>query len=66
MAKAGKHARVKRLYCTTCHKEVPGSEKSVPEAQDYLVHFCGLDCFNQWWLRSHPRKPEASPPRMHG
>jgi len=66
MANAGKRARVKRLYCTTCHKEVSGFTANVTEAQDSFVHFCGLDCFNKWWLRSHPRKPEARPPRVHG
>jgi len=66
MARLAKRARLKRLRCTTCHKDVPGSEANVSEAQDYLVHFCGLDCFNQWWMRSHPRKPSEAAPRVHG
>ena len=62
MARAAKHARVKRLYCTTCRKEVPSSEANVAEARDSFVHFCGLECFDQWWKRSHhPQQQKAAP-----
>jgi len=31
-----------------CLKEVPRSEAAVPEATDYVVYFCGLDCYQEW------------------
>jgi len=31
-----------------CLKEVPVSEATVPEATDYVVYFCGLDCYERW------------------
>jgi hypothetical protein len=31
-----------------CLKEVPLSEAAIPEAADYFVHFCGLECFEKW------------------
>ncbi|MCC6194463.1 MAG: DUF3330 domain-containing protein [Burkholderiales bacterium] len=34
--------------CAQCRKEVPLSEAGVAEAVDYLVHFCGLECYAKW------------------
>lgn len=36
------------VACEICMKEVPISEATVPEATDYVVHFCGLDCYQKW------------------
>lgn len=36
------------VACDTCLKEVPLSEAVVPEANDYFVHFCGLECYEKW------------------
>ena len=37
-----------RVVCEMCLKEVPRSEATVPEATDYVVYFCGLDCYGKW------------------
>ena len=34
--------------CNICMKEVPLDEASSFEAVDYVIHFCGLECFNKW------------------
>jgi hypothetical protein len=34
--------------CAVCEHEVPLSEAVVPEASDYMVHFCGLECYERW------------------
>ena len=34
--------------------EVPVSEAVVPEAVDYVVHLCGLDCYERWRHQSTP------------
>uniref|UniRef100_UPI003F496B52 DUF3330 domain-containing protein n=1 Tax=Cupriavidus yeoncheonensis TaxID=1462994 RepID=UPI003F496B52 len=50
--------------CEVCMKEVPKSEAIVPEACDYVVYFCGLDCYAQW-RRQFPEKveqQETAPP----
>ncbi len=39
---------VERVACATCLKEVPRSEATVPEATEYVLYFCGLDCYAQW------------------
>lgn len=36
------------LTCAICRKEVPFSAAVTPETEDYVVHFCGLDCYEQW------------------
>ena len=37
-----------KISCETCVKEIPVSEAHIDEAADYIVHFCGLECFAQW------------------
>ena len=39
---------VARVSCNTCEHEVPVSEAVVPEAVDYVMYFCGLDCYERW------------------
>jgi hypothetical protein len=39
---------VHRVSCNVCQHEVPASEALVAEATDYVVHFCGLDCYERW------------------
>jgi hypothetical protein len=29
-------------------KEIPIDEASSFEAVDYVIHFCGLECFDKW------------------
>ena len=31
-----------------CEQEVPISEALIPEAVDYVIYFCGLDCYDRW------------------
>ncbi len=45
-------AETKNIPCDVCHKEIPLSEAQHFEAQDYVVHFCGLDCYSTWKQRS--------------
>ncbi|MFO1385480.1 MAG: DUF3330 domain-containing protein [Chitinivorax sp.] len=36
------------VACRVCLTEVPRSEVQSAEATDYIAHFCGLDCYQQW------------------
>lgn len=36
------------VECKVCLKEVPISEAKSEEATDYVVHFCGLECYTKW------------------
>ena len=43
-----------RVPCNVCQHEIPASEAVVAEATDYVVYFCGLDCYERW--RTHPER----------
>ena len=34
--------------CEVCLKEIPPSEVPIEEAGDYVMYFCGLDCYKAW------------------
>ena len=36
------------IPCEVCLKEIPTTEAKTTEGTDYVVHFCGLDCYEQW------------------
>ena len=50
------------VKCEVCLKEVPVSEAIVPEASDYFVHFCGLECYGKWKERGNQSKVQANSP----
>ncbi len=37
-----------RVPCEVCLKEIPVSEAKSDEALDYVVYFCGLECYAKW------------------
>ena len=38
----------KKVACEVCLKEIPASSAKSEEVQDYVAHFCGIDCFARW------------------
>jgi len=36
------------VSCEQCMKDIPRSEARVEEMDDYVVYFCGLDCYDKW------------------
>ncbi len=50
---------VETIACELCMKEIPKSEANVAEAADYLLYFCGLDCYDAW--QQEPRKDGTLP-----
>ncbi len=36
------------ISCDVCRKEIPRSAAQTYEGEEYVMHFCGLDCYNQW------------------
>ncbi|HET19759.1 MAG TPA: DUF3330 domain-containing protein [Chromatiales bacterium] len=36
------------VQCDICLKEIPVSEASNVEAVEYIMHFCGLECYQKW------------------
>lgn len=58
MTTVDKPIDVERVACEICLREVPVSEATVPEATDYIVYFCGLDCYERW--KRQGRRPAES------
>lgn len=50
------------VACEVCLKQVPASEATVPEATDYFVHFCGLECYERWRKQSKAPRPQNKKP----
>ena len=48
MSKDKKIIEDEKVECKVCLKEVPVSEARSEEATDYVVHFCGLECYSKW------------------
>ena len=62
MATSDKPVDPTLVTCEVCLKEVPIAEATVPEASDYFVHFCGLECYQKWKTQGEePKTPAANP-----
>lgn len=47
-------------HCAVCLKEIPSDSVKVSDAQDYIQHFCGLECLDRW--RRQAGAPNADKP----
>ena len=36
------------VSCDVCLKEIPAESEEYFETDDYVQHFCGIDCYKQW------------------
>lgn len=41
-------SKKRRVTCAVCHNEVPQSAATSSEATDYVTHFCGNECYEEW------------------
>jgi hypothetical protein len=59
MTKIDRPVEPETVACEVCLKEIPVSEAKTAEGTDYVLHFCGLDCFAKWQRQAKPeeRKP---------
>lgn len=62
MATLDKPVEVPQVACEVCLREVPATEAIVAEAVDYVVNFCGLECYGIWKRRSEVGEPPAGKP----
>lgn len=42
------------IACAVCMKEIALSEAIIPEARDYVAHFCSPDCYQKWHRQADP------------
>ena len=48
------------LSCDVCMKEIPESVAQSVESEDYVLHFCGVDCFDRWEKKAKPNSRTLS------
>jgi hypothetical protein len=48
MSEKSKPVDVELVACAVCQKEIPKSAALGSESQDYVLFFCGADCFEEW------------------
>lgn len=42
--------------CEVCLKEIPADAVKLTDTQDYVHHFCGLDCLETWQKQTRIRR----------
>jgi hypothetical protein len=47
------------LRCEVCLEEIPADAVGLSDTQDYVHHFCGLDCLGVWQDRAAMRGTES-------
>ncbi|MDH5323999.1 MAG: DUF3330 domain-containing protein [Gammaproteobacteria bacterium] len=45
-----------KVACDVCMKEIPVSGAQSMETTDYVIHFCGVDCYSKWMQQN--QKPD--------
>lgn len=48
MAEEKKQGGEPCISCAVCMKEIPGDVEHTIEGQEYVQHFCGLECYQKW------------------
>ena len=51
------------VSCNVCMKKVPSSEARVFEAEDYVLYFCGIECFDHWRRKAEGKDMTRNPGR---
>lgn len=47
-----------QVSCRECLKEIPLSAALTPDGKDYIGHFCGIECYEQFTAQNKPAKAE--------
>ena len=48
-----------KIACHICREMIPKAAALHAEGQDYVVHFCSLDCLD-YWKKAQTEAPKAS------
>ena len=49
-----------QVSCSICRKEIPLTAALTPQGADYVGHFCGIECYDQFAAQKKPDAPEKS------
>ncbi|MCW8829948.1 MAG: DUF3330 domain-containing protein [Gammaproteobacteria bacterium] len=51
-----KSTEIENIPCEICLQEIPQSEAKIIEVDDYVVNFCGLECYEKWRAEEPEKK----------
>lgn len=54
----------RKVSCAECEQELPESRAISSEAEDYVHHFCGLDCHHRWRERHESKLGRVASEKM--
>ncbi len=46
------------VACKTCLKEFPKADGHITEVDDYVINFCGLECYEKWQKKDSEKVQE--------
>ena len=47
-----------QITCSECLKEIPLSAALTPDGEDYIGHFCGIECYQKFVAQTKLNKSE--------
>ncbi len=47
------------LSCDVCMKEIPHSAAQTSEGEEYIMYFCGLECYKKWKSTEQENKSDT-------
>ncbi|WP_394807473.1 DUF3330 domain-containing protein [Nitrosomonas sp.] len=56
MTEQKKPVEPETVSCEVCFKEIPISQAKSVKSTDYIMYYCGLDCYDKW--SKQEEKPE--------
>ncbi len=51
-----------RVSCSVCLKEIPPDSALTPQVEDFVLYFCGLECYEEFAAKSNPMMPQPQEP----
>lgn len=63
MTEQKKLVEPERVSCVVCFKEIPISEAKSVKATDYIMYYCGLDCYDNGSSRKRSLKNKKTTSR---
>ena len=51
-----------KIACNVCKKMIPRATAIHAEGEEYVLHFCNIDCLD-YWKKEQEKKERESPPK---
>ncbi len=47
-----------RISCSVCRREIPLSSALTPQGEDYVLYFCGIECYEEFAAEQRSEPPQ--------